>query len=210
MCGTPWRETYQVGLARNTARAGSQTVGDDQKKRPALSMTEQISCWPVAVYPTDPGGPQIWPGETPFGAGTALIVVGVGAIVAGSVPTVVGADDAGLTVVGGVVVVVGTSLAGTVTTEVKIDVEVVGASGVAGSTGAAVVRVVGTRTIGVALATVAGGTVSTVVVVRTVVVVVVDSAVTVVANTTAIAVGALVTTTADDDVVDIAAAIGWE
>jgi hypothetical protein len=148
-----------------------------------------------------------------LGAGTALIVVAVGAVVAGSVPTVVGADDAGLTVVGGVVVVVaiGTSLAGTVTTEVKIDVEVVGASGVAGgSTGAAVVRVVGTRTIGVALATVAGGTVSTVVVVRTVVVVVVDSAVTVVANTTALAVGALVTTTADDDVVDIAAVIGWE
>ena len=133
-------------------------------------MTEQINCWPEAVYPTDPGGPQIWPGETSLGAGTALIVVGVGAVVAGSVPTVVDADAAGLTVVGGVVVVfvvivvVGTSLAGTVTTEVKIDVEVVGASVVAGgSTGAAVVRLFGTRTMGVAFAAVGAGTVSAVV-----------------------------------------------
>lgn len=95
-----------------------------------------------------------------------MIVVGVGAVVAGSVPTVVDADAAGLTVVGGVVVVfvvivvVGTSLAGTV----KIDVEVVGASVVAGgSTGAAVVRLFGTRTMGVAFAAVGAGTESAVV-----------------------------------------------
>jgi hypothetical protein len=190
----------------------SQTVGDDQKKRPALSMTEHSNCWPDAVYPTEPGGPQICPGTTPLGAGTALMVVGVGA----GVPTFVGADEVGLTVVGGgVVVVVGTSLAGTVTTDVTTDVEVVGASGVAGrSTGAAVVRVVGTRTIGVALAAVAvavgAGTVSAVVVVAVVVVVVVDWAVTVVANTTTVGTGALVATTVDDDVVGIAAALGRE
>jgi hypothetical protein len=128
------------------------------------------------------------------------MVLGVGVVVEGSVPTVVGADDVGLTVVGGggvVVVVVGTSMAGTVTMAMKTDVEVVVASEVAGgSTGAAVVRVVGTRTIGVALAAVAAGTMSALVVVALVVVVVVAvvvSAVTVVPNTTTFGAGAVVT-----------------
>jgi hypothetical protein len=71
-----------------------------------------------------------------------LIVVGVGVVVGGSVPTGTGSDGVGLLVVGGIggVVGVGTSLGGTVTTAVEIDVDDVGASGVAGgSTGAIVV-----------------------------------------------------------------------
>lgn len=56
---------------------------------PRTSFTSQITVRPLAVNPLDPGGPQIWPGCTPFGVDTAFDVVTEGTVVTGVAGVVV-------------------------------------------------------------------------------------------------------------------------
>ena len=72
---------------------------------PLTSFTLQITVWPLVAIPTDPGGPQTWPGRTPLGTDTAFEVVTAGTVVAGEVA--VGEGAAGGAVAATVMAVVG-------------------------------------------------------------------------------------------------------